>query len=244
MSEQIAYDEWLSIDGYDISGVSSNFGFEVTNDLKDVLCFPAPTITSATVPYRKRLPGPVSGKNSIAGYLDTDVNLPAFEAAFGGSPIVSYGSGRALGSRVWMYVGKQGTMQHGGAVGEVIPITAEIMSDGAVVPGDLFEFSAKTATLNGTTRTISAVTTGKARYINTHVVAVSGTTPSMTVVFETSVIGDYTDAITRWTSSAFTTTGVQRAAITTAVGDLNGRFRWTISGTNPSFLVRFSHGVK
>lgn len=242
MAEQIAYDEWLSLDGYDISGAVANFGFEHSAELKEFTCFPPPDVLVGGPPYKKRLVGPVSGKNSISGYLDTATNLPAFEAAFGGSPIVTYGAGRALGSPVYLYVGKEGSLNHGGQVGEVIPISAEIMSDGAVTPGDLFEFSTKSATGNGTSRTILAVTTGKKRYIHAHAVSMSGT-PSMVVVFETSVIGDYSDAITRWTSSAFTAVGAQRAAISTAVGDTNGRFRVTITGSG-SFLVRFAHGVK
>lgn len=245
MAEQIAYDEFLCIDQYDISGVSANFGSERTADLKEFVCFPDPTITSASPPYKKRLSGPESAKLSVAGYLDTAVNLAAANAALNASPIITYGIGRALGSQVQLYVAKESGFQHGGQVGEVIPISMEIASDGVIVAGALFEFGAKTATGNGTSRTVTAVTTGKSRYLHVHVISVSGTgTPTLTVIYETSAVGDYTDAVTRHTFTDFTAAGVQRAVKTAAVSDTNGRFRWTISGTNPSFLVRMSEGVR
>lgn len=246
MAEQIAYDEWMAIGPYDISGCVSNFGFERMVDLEEVTTFPGPTVVSPAGPvYTRRLPGVESAKSSIAGYLDMTVSHPALSAAFAASPIITYGTGRALGSMVYMFNGKEGTMNYGGPVGKVIPITAEIMNDGVVTPGALYEFGPKTATGNGTSRTTLAVTTGKARYLHVHVVAISGTSsPSITVIYETSAIGDYTDAVTRHTFGAMTTIDEERAVKTAAVSDLNGRFRWTISGTDPSFLVRMSEGVR
>lgn len=245
MAEQIAYDEFLCINEYDISGVSANFGSERTVDLKEFVCFPGPTVTSASAPFKKRLSGPESAKLSVAGYLDTSINLPAANAAFNASPIITYGTGRALGSQVLLYVAKENSFTHGGQVGEVIPMSMEILSDGVVVAGSLFEFGAKTATGSGTSRTVLAVTTGKSRYLHVHVISVSGTaTPTLTVIYETSALGDYTDAVTRHTFTDFTAVGVQRAVKTDAVSDTNGRFRWVISGTNPSFPVRMSEGVR
>lgn len=245
MAEQVAYDEWLCTDQYDISGVSSSFGFERMVELKEFTCFPASDVTTATLPYKKRLPGPESAKASVTGYLDMTLNHPAISAAFGASPIITKGDGRALGSTLYMFVGKNGMFSYGGAVGEVVPLTAELTSDGVVTPGNLFEFGSKTATGNGTSRTILAVTSGKSRYLHAHVISVAGTSsPTLTLVFETSAIGDYTDAVTRHTFTDFTAAGVQRAVISTAVSDTNGRFRWTISGTDPVFVVRLGHGVR
>jgi hypothetical protein len=246
VAEQVAYDEWACIDQYDISGRTSNFGSERMVDLKDFTTFPEPTVVSpAPLPYKKRLAGPESAKMSIAGYLDMDVNHPALSAAFAASPIITKGEGRALGSSVLMYVGREGTFSYGGPVGDVIPITAEIGNDGAVTPGSLFEFGSKTATGNGTSRTISAVTTGKVLVLHAHVISVSGTaSPSITIIYETSAIGDYTDAVTKHTFATFTTANKERAVKTAAISDTNGRFRWTITGTDPVFLVRLSAGVR
>lgn len=244
MAEQITSAEWMCVDQYDISGCSSNFGFERMVDLKETMSFLDPTLSSGLI-YKRRLPGPESSKSSVAGYLDMAISHPALSAAFAAQPTLTYGLDRALGSQVYMFLGREGTFNYGGAVGEIVPITGELSSDGIVMPGALFEFGAKTATGNGTSRTVTAVTTGKTRVIHVHIVALSGTaTPTITVIFETSALGNYTDAVTRWTSAAFTAVGKERAVLTSAVSDTNGRFRWTISGTNPSFLVRMSEGVR
>lgn len=246
MPEQIAFDEWACIDQYDISGRTANFGSERSSEPKEFTCFPDPTVVApAGPPYKKRLAGPESAKMSITGYLDMEVNHPALSAAFAASPVITKGEGRALGSSVLMYVGREGTFSYGGPVGDVIPITAEIVSDGAVTPGSLFEFGAKTATGNGTSRTISAVTAGKVLVLHAHVISVAGTSsPSITIIYETSSIGDYTDAVTKHTFATFTTIDKERAVKTAAISDTNGRFRWTITGTNPVFLVRLSAGVR
>jgi hypothetical protein len=244
MAEQIAHDEFMVVDQYDISGCSSNFGFEHMVDLEEVTTFPSVTQASDLV-YKRRLPGVVSAKASVAGYLDMAVSHAALSAAFGASPVIMYGLGRALGSQVYMFVGKEGSLSYGGPVGKAIPITADLSSDGLITPGELFEFGAKTATGNGTSRTISTVTSGKKRVLHVHVPAISGTlTPTMTVIYETSAIGDYTDAVTRHTFTNFTAVGKQRAILSSAVTDTNGRFRWTITGTTPSFLVLMGEGVK
>lgn len=244
MAEQITSAEWMCVDQYDISGCSSNFGFERMVELEEAMSFLDPTLTSGLI-YKRRIPGVESAKSSVAGYLDMAISHPALSAAFAAQPTLTYGQARALGSQVYMLLGREGTLNYGGAVGKIVPISGELSSDGLIMPGTLFEFGAKTATGNGTTRTVTAVTTGKTRVIHVHIVALSGTvTPTITVIFETSALGDYTDAVTRWTSAAFTAVGKERAVLTSAVSDTNGRFRWTISGTNPSFLVRMSEGVR
>lgn len=244
MAEQITSAEWMCVDQYDISGCSSNFGFERMVDLEEAMSFLDPTLSSGLI-YKRRIPGVESAKSSVAGYLDMAISHPALSAAFGAQPVLTYGQDRALGSRVYMFLGREGTLNYGGPVGKIIPITGELTSDGLAMPGSLFEFGAKTATGSGTSRVITAVSTGKTRVIHVHVIAISGTaTPTITIIFETSAIGDYTDAVTRWTSAAFTAVGKERVVITSAVSDTNGRFRWTVSGTNPSFLVRMSEGVR
>lgn len=175
-----------------------------------------------------------------------DVSYLGLKAAFEGLPIITKGEGRALGSDVTMFIGKGGTFNYGGAVGKTVPISAQIASDGRVTPGQLYEYGPKTTTTNGTSRTTSAVTAGKVRVLHVHVVALSGTSPTLTAIYETSAIGDYTDKITRHTFTQFTSAyRKERAVKTDIVSDPNGRFSWTIGGTDsPSFLVRMSEGVR
>lgn len=247
MAEQIALDEWMALDEYDISGNIGNFGFERMVALEAFVTFPDPTVTApvGTI-YERNLGGVESAKVAPAGFLDMGVSYLGLKAAFEGSPIITKGEGRALGSDVTMFVGRAGSFNYGGPVGKVVPITGQISSDGRVTPGALYEFGAKTTTADGTSRTTLAVTAGKVRVLHVHVVTLSGTAPTLDVIYETSALGDYTDAITRHTFTQFTGAYLkERAVKTDAVSDLNGRFSWTIGGTgSPSFLVRMSEGVR
>lgn len=247
MAEQIASDEWMSIDEYDISGNIADFGFERMVALEPLLTFPGPTVGSPVgTLYERNLGGVESVKSAINGFLDMTGSYLGLKAAFESSPIVTKGDGRALGSDVTMFVGKSGSLNYGGAVGKLIPISGQIAGDGRITPGALYEFGSKTTSTSGTSRTTIAVTTGKVRVLHVHVVALSGTSPTLTVIYETSASGDYTDAITRHTFTQFTTSYLkERAEKTGIVSDLNGRFKWTIGGTgSPSFLVRMSEGVR
>lgn len=247
MAEQIAYDEWLCVDEYDISGSATNFGTMRSNALKQIVTFPDPTVVVAGPPFERNLVGIESAKIGYAGFLDMLTNFVGLKAAFESSTaIVTKGEGRALGSDVLMFIGKEGSFVYGGAIGEVVPVTAEIMSDGVVVSGSLFEFGPKTTTTDGTSRTVAAVTAGKSRYLHVVVADVSGTNPTLDVIYETSALGDYTDAVTRHTFTQFTPSYLkERAVKTDVVSDLNGRFAWTIGGTDsPSFLVRMCEGVR
>lgn len=248
MAEQIASDEWMSIDEYDISGNIANFDFERMAALEAFVTFPDATVVSpvGTI-YERNLGGVEAAKAAPSGFLDMGVSYLGLKAAFeGASPIITKGEGRALGSDVTMFVGRAGSFTYGGPVGKVIPISGQISSDGRVTPGALYEFGAKTTTTAGTSRTTVAVTAGKVRVLHVHVVAISGTTPTLDVIYETSALGNYTDAITRHTFTQFTPSYLkERAEKTAAVSDLNGRFSWTIGGTgSPSFLVRMSEGVR
>jgi hypothetical protein len=243
MAEAISTQESMCVDGFDISGVSSNFGMERSVALKECVTFPAPTDTTTTYPYKRRHAGPESAMAAVTGYLDQAVNGDAFKAALAGSPIVTWMQGRALGSLATMLVGRESKFLIGGPVGELIPANGTFESDGAVADGQLYEFGTKTATGNGTSRTTSAITTGKSRYLHVHVVATT-LSPNLVVIYETSAIGDYTDAVTRHTFTAFTTAYlVERAIKTAAVSDTHGRFRWTFTGTG-SIAVRMVEGVR
>lgn len=242
MAEQIAYAEWCAIDRYDVSGVSSSFGAEASATLEECVTFPDATVTAPGVPYKRRHVGDESFQLSIAGYLDIAVNYPAFNSSLGASPVTTWGAGRALGSLVTMFVGKESKFVQGGAVAKLIPLTGDLMSDGLFMNGVLYEFGDKSATGTGTAQTTTAVAAGMNRVLHVHVVATT-LSPTLTVTYETSEIGDFSDAVTRHTFTQFTSSYlVERAVKTSTVSDTHGRFKWTYGGTG-TLTVRMSEGV-
>lgn len=245
MAEQIAANDWLCWDGIDVSGVTNNAPFQWTRDVKEFLCFKAPTLGEADALFRKRLPGAEDWSMSVAGYVDFEVNYAAANSSIESvaDVILTRGFGRALGSKVYLLVGVEGNYSIGGAIGEVMPFSAELSaSNSIVVPGLLFEFGSKAATGDGTSQEIGAQSATQNLYLHAHAVAVTGT-PSFALIYETSEIGDYTDAVTKHTFTDFTAVGRQRAVVAGPETDTHGRFQWTLTGTG-TILFRLAAGIR
>ncbi len=244
MAEQIATGEWLCFDEFDLSGVSTDFGAKRTVAEETWTPFQTPDVAGNTVIYPRRLLGVESMTLAVAGMMDAAVNLAAVEAALSrGGAITTKGDGRNPGDMVYMFAGKPtGDLAYGGAIGKVIPLACVMSSSGTVTPGTLFEFGSKGTTGPGTSQPMPAALTGQTLRLHIHVVAVTGSA-SMVVVYETSAIGDFTDAVARYTSPAITTVDKKNPSIAGPITDLHHRYRWTITGTG-TFLVRLAAGIR
>jgi len=244
MSAAISTEEGLCIAQYDLSGVSSNFGFSRSVEIKEKVCFPDLTQGAGAIPTKSRLVGPESSKVTNNGYLDQAINLAAAEAAISTYPPVTKLVARAVGSKVYMFVGAESSFDYGDKVGEIIPFNLELANTGPVHPGILYYYGNISASGNSTSQTVPAVSTGKTRCLHVHVVTATGT-GSLALIYETSASGDFTDAVTRHTFATITapTLTSERALKTALVTDTHGRFKWTLTGTG-TFTVRFSEGVR
>lgn len=133
----------------------------------------------------------------------------------------------------------------GAEVGEVLPFSSTAMGDGtALVRGVIADNQARTVTGTTAVRTLVAPTANTRVYAAIHVLAVTGTTPSMTVALQ----GD--DAIGFPSSAVVATSGPITAPGTIwlqgpygVTADSFYRLSYTISGTTPSFAVIASIGV-
>lgn len=247
MAEQIAANDWLCWGAYDISGVTSNAPLVWDQEVKDFICWKGLTLGDADPLSRKRLVGAEGASMSINGYVDFLINDAAATASLGVNDMtVTRGYGRALGSKVHLLQAAMPSFTIGGPIGEVVNFTGDLQSSNSiVVPGQLFEFGSKTATGDGTSRAIGAVSATQKLYLHAHFVTVSGTSPTLDLIYETSALGNYTDAVTRHTFTQAIAISSQRAVVSGAITDTNGRFRWTIGGTDtPTFLVRLSAGIR
>jgi hypothetical protein len=245
--EQISTDEWLCVDQFDLSGVSNTFGSKRMIAAEESLCYLPPEQTSGTL-YPKRFNGVESMEINNAGYLDAAINLAAAKAALEAQPIVTKGDGRALGSTCYLWLGQAGSMEYGGAIGKLAAFALELKSDRIVTPAVVFEFGSKTTTQTGTSRVMPTAAAGQSLYMHVHVVAVTGTLPTMALVEESSAIGDFTDAVAHGSFATVTstpTTWRQRVVVPGPITDTNHRFRWTVGGSgSPSFLVRLALGIR
>jgi len=245
MASLTSINEWACLSQYDITGQVSNFASQRQVALNECTTFPDPTLPTQAIVYKKRLAGAEDAKLSISGYLD-QATATAIDALFATvTVIVTKGDGRDPGDTCLMYQAKEASTSTGGAVGMPVPFSADIESDGPVCAGTVYLFGSITASNNSTSQTTGTVSAGKSRTLHAHVITVGGTsTPTLSLTYETSAIGDYSDAVTRVTFTNFTAAGVQRVVDTGDTTDTHGRYKWTVSGTTPSFMVRLCEGVR
>lgn len=132
-----------------------------------------------------------------------------------------------------------------GAVGDVAPWKADAVGTWPLVRGLFYHppGTARTSTGTGTAVQGVAVTTGKGLYSSLHVLSASGTTPSLTVIIESSVDNTFASPTTVLTHTA--ATGITSEALRSLTVGTNTWYRakWTISGTTPSFTFVVALGV-
>ena len=102
-----------------------------------------------------------------------------------------------------------------------------------------------TATGNSTSgHQLGAVSATQRVYGGVHFLTAGGTTPSITVILESDDSNAFSSATTRATFTAATARGAQWTSVAGAITDDWWRFRWTVSGTGPSFQVRGFIGIQ
>jgi hypothetical protein len=118
-------------------------------------------------------------------------------------------------------------------------------STGPVVRGRLLHpgSTARSSSSSGTAQQLGAVTSDKSLYAALHVLAVSGTTPSLTVKVQSDDSSGMTTPTDRITFSAANAVGYQWGSVAGAITDDYWRVTWTISGTGPSFLFAVTAGI-
>lgn len=134
----------------------------------------------------------------------------------------------------------------GGAVGDIAPWTSNWKGNWPTVRGVSAHppGTARTATGTGTALNLGAVPTGSYLYANLHVLAASGTTPTLDVIVRSSPDNTFAAPTTQITFPQVTTTPTayaQRAA--GPITDSWFKVNWTITGTSPSYRFIATLGI-
>ena len=133
----------------------------------------------------------------------------------------------------------------GGAIGDMATFATTIGSDTALIGGVIgAPLAARTSTFTGPVITLTGPTATQALYANLHVIAASGTTPSMTVTIQSATLVGFGSPTTRATFTAFTGQAAQWITpVAGAITDGFWRVVMTITGTTPSFTAAVAFGV-
>lgn len=136
----------------------------------------------------------------------------------------------------------------GGQVGDIAPYKAKAVSTWPLVRGLIGHNPATARTSSGdggTGANLGAVAAGKRLYASLHVLSVSGTTPTLDVVIESDAANTFGTPITQLTfTQANSISGQILRTDGTAITDTWFRAKWTIAGTNPSFLFALAFGIQ
>lgn len=137
----------------------------------------------------------------------------------------------------------EATYTPGGSVGEVFPFSVEAQGAERLVRGIVAETGVKTATVTGTARNLGAVTASQKLYAAMHVIAASGTTPTLGVTIESDDASGFASPVTRITFAQATAIGAQWKEVAGAITDTWYRPVITIAGTTPSFTIALLLGI-
>lgn len=228
------------LDGYDLTGNSNKVELNYSADSLENTVFSATT------------------KSRQAGLKNVEVNLEGFweagvgkiDAAMGanldagglvGKIITLCPTGGAANEPFFSFENIFGEFQLGAQVGELLPFSYSGggSDDEGLIKGTVLENATKTATANGTGRQLGQVAAGQHLYAVMHVLAVSGTNPTLDMIIQSDDNSGFTSPTTKITFAQVTDVGAWWATrVSGPITDDYWRARWTIGGTNnPSFTV-------
>jgi len=134
----------------------------------------------------------------------------------------------------------------GGSVGDLSALSVDAVGAGGVRPVRgliMHPETARATSGSGVARQLGAVSSSQTVYAALHVVAASGTTPTLDVIVESDDASGFATPTTRLTfaQTAGKTAGWQSAA--GAIADDWWRVGWTVGGTDPSFTFAVVVGI-
>jgi len=150
----------------------------------------------------------------------------------------------ADGERAFSFKSVLANYVPGESVGELLKFTIEANGTGKLARGTIMATGAKTTTGNGTARQLGAVTATQKVYAAMHVIAVSGTDPTLDMIVESDDAEGFASGVPRITFTQATAITSEWKTADGAITDDWWRASWTIGGTDdPSFTVVLFVGI-
>jgi len=143
----------------------------------------------------------------------------------------------------------QSSYQAGGAVGEMYAFTVEGEGENApLVRGRVLDTGSRIASGTSTPLQLGAVTADQQFYACLHVLAIGGTSPTMTCSIQSDDAQTFASPATRATFSAVTgAIGIGAQYLVPVAGPITDtwwRASYTITGTNPTFTIVLVAGIQ
>lgn len=236
MAQQLLTDAKVYFDAYNFSAQHNRLAFEYGAEMLDATKFGDTT--------RTMKPGLFTARASLEGFYEAGVgkiDTRYFtDFAIAGKLLSLFPEGNAEGDRGFGITGVLGRYSPiaGKAVGELLGFTLEAEANSPLVRATLMATGAKSATGNGTGVNLGAVSATQKLYGGLHVVAASGTTPTLDVIVQSDDNSGFSSPTTRMTFSQATgITALYPTPAPGAITDTWWRMRWTLGGSSPNFTI-------
>jgi hypothetical protein len=242
VSKLVLLNTRLFVAGADLTAVTNKVDMQTEVEAKDATTF-----------------GSGGAKELLAGLASTSLTAEGFFEAADATKIddVAFASRGAIGPMTVCPVaatdGALAYFTNGletdytllGGVGDMAPFKLSAQGNWRTVRGTVGHpvSTARTASGNGTAMLLGAVGASQQLYASLHVLAVSGTTPSLTVKVQSDDNVGFTSPTDRLTFTAATAVGGQILRLAGPLTDNYFRVTWTISGTTPSFQFVAAVGI-
>lgn len=239
MAFQILKNCKIYIDAYDISGHSNSVELSHAAETLDKTTFGSS--------FKQRMPGLKNSEAKIDGFWEADASASAnykiddiVNAALGvtGKLLTICPTDGLAGEVAFCVPSMIGEYQAGASVGEIMPFNFSGANTDVLARGIILENSEKTATGNGTARQLGAVSASQKVYVGLHVLAVSGTNPTLDIKIQSDDAQAFASPIDRITLVQANAIGSQWATpLSGAIADSWWRVACTLGGINPKFTI-------
>lgn len=235
---QIFKNAEILLSGYDISGDSNKVALSSKADVKDRTTF--------NNTARRRVCGLLDTSISAEGFFDPAKDAGLFDFIASGEKIIAVSPAAGIAGDL-VYFAKCQTAEYTpmeGAIGELAAFRLSGQGSGPLIRGKVLERGAKTATAPGTAANIGAVLATQKVYACSHVLAVSGTNPTLDLKIQSDDALSMSSPIDRITFDQMTTVGAQWKELAGPITDTWWRVNYTLGGIDPSFVIAVVIGIK
>lgn len=256
MSTIVLTDARVFLGGYDLSGYANEVTLSQMPDILDSTVF-------GLGGTKRNTPGMRNFKGDVKGFMDftyplgapsSDVNSSLSSLLFdrvnnaGAQPFsVAPATPGEGGLAYTANACNSKTEPLSGSVGQLVPFSLDVYATGIqLVRGFCGGLGAKTATgnMSAPVNIVGGIPAGSKLYAALHVIASSGTTPTLNVAVRSAAAVNMASPTTRITFPQFTTSvGASWQSVAGPITDAYFDVQWTIGGVTPSFTIAVVFGV-
>lgn len=234
-------DAAVMVHGYDLTGVTNALALDFGAEMKDATVFG--NTNRVNKAGLKTVAAAVRGFYDAAGSAGEPDSALFSRIGTQGLP-VSMMPDRTAGERAFLFKSTGAVYEIGGEIGELLPYSLDLQGAGALVRGTLMlDGSSVGSSGNGSAVQVGAVASGQAMYAALHVLAASGSSPTLDVVVESDDASGMSSATTRITFAQATGVTAEWASVAGAITDDWWRISYTIGGGSPSFDFVVTIGI-